>query len=97
MVKRGRLNPKMFNSFIDGTKSGIEMTAVCNATGLRPQPDGLHFPPSSRLELAEVCKPRSAGGQVDFAGTTEVVSSLYRDGSAVPGHLQFELGRAFGR
>lgn len=89
MVKRGRMNPKMFNSFIDGTKSGIEMSAVCNATGLRPQADGLHFPPSSRLELAEVCKPKSAGGQVDFAGTTEVVSSLYRDGSEVPVHLQF--------
>ncbi|MEQ8398539.1 flagellar biosynthesis protein FlgA [Thalassobaculum sp.] len=89
MVKRGRLNPKMFNSFIDGTKSGIEMSAVCNATGLRPQADGLHFPPSSRLELAEVCKPKSAGGQVDFDGTTEVVSSLYRDGTDVPVNLQF--------
>jgi predicted homoserine dehydrogenase-like protein len=41
VVKRGRLNPKMFNSFLDGTKSGIEMSAVCNATGLTPQPDGL--------------------------------------------------------
>lgn len=89
VVKRGRLNPKMFNSFIDGTKSGIEMTAVCNATGLRPQPDGLHFPPSSRMELAEVCKPRAAGGQVEFEGTTEVVSSLYRDGTEVPVHLQY--------
>ena len=34
---RSHINPKMFNSFIDGTKSGIEMTAVCNATGLVPQ------------------------------------------------------------
>ncbi len=25
---RGSINPKMFNSFVDGTKSGIEMTAV---------------------------------------------------------------------
>lgn len=40
---RKSINPKMFNSFVDGTKSGIEMTAVCNATGLRPQSDGLHF------------------------------------------------------
>ena len=38
---RASINPKMFNSFIDGTKSGIEMTAVCNATGLVPQTDGL--------------------------------------------------------
>ncbi|MGH6666182.1 MAG: Gfo/Idh/MocA family oxidoreductase, partial [Pseudolabrys sp.] len=28
---RKSINPKMFNSFVDGTKSGIEMTAVCNA------------------------------------------------------------------
>src|SRR5213079_2890348 len=51
---RGGMNPKMFNSFIDGTKSGIEMTAVCNATGLMPQPDGLSFPPSSVYDLAKV-------------------------------------------
>ena len=89
VVERGRLNPKMFNSFLDGTKSGIEMTAVCNATGLRPQPDGLGFPPSSRLGLAEVCKPASAGGHVAIDGTTEVVSSLYRDGTDVPVHLQY--------
>ncbi|HEX2215805.1 MAG TPA: flagellar biosynthesis protein FlgA, partial [Xanthobacteraceae bacterium] len=55
---RGSINPKMFNSFIDGTKSGIEMTAVCNATGLSPQSDGLSFPPATRFELADVCKPR---------------------------------------
>ncbi|MFO1353020.1 MAG: flagellar biosynthesis protein FlgA, partial [Gammaproteobacteria bacterium] len=27
IAERGGMNPKMFNSFIDGTKSGIEMTA----------------------------------------------------------------------
>ncbi len=89
VVERGRLNPKMFNSFIDGTKSGIEMTAVCNATGLRPQPEGLGFPPASRLELAEICKPAEAGGKLSIDGTTEVVSSLNRDGSSVPVHLQY--------
>ena len=86
-AKRGGLNPKMFNSFVDGTKSGIEMTAVCNATGLTPQPDGLTFPPCSRYDLAEICKPRSAGGTVRHKGTTEVVSSLHRDGSTVDNHL----------
>jgi predicted homoserine dehydrogenase-like protein len=85
---RGGMNPKMFNSFIDGTKSGIEMTAVCNATGLTPQPDGLSFPPSSAYDLAKVCKPKSAGGVLAHAGTTEVVSSLNRDRSPVPNHLQ---------
>jgi predicted homoserine dehydrogenase-like protein len=84
---RASINPKMFNSFIDGTKSGIEMTAVCNATGLVPQSDGLGFPPASRFELADVCKPRSVGGTLERAGVTEVVSSVRRDGSDVPHHL----------
>jgi predicted homoserine dehydrogenase-like protein len=77
----------MFNSFVDGTKSGIEMTAVCNATGLVPQSGGLGFPPATRFELAEVCKPKSAGGTLEKEGVTEVVSSVYRDGRDVPHHL----------
>jgi predicted homoserine dehydrogenase-like protein len=84
---RNSINPKMFNSFIDGTKSGIEMTAVCNATGLRPQSGGLKFPPASRFELAEVCKPRRDGGTLEDEGVTEVVSSVTRDGRDVPHHL----------
>ncbi|HZQ13930.1 MAG TPA: Gfo/Idh/MocA family oxidoreductase, partial [Pseudolabrys sp.] len=54
---RSSINPKMFNSFVDGSKSAIEMSAVCNATGLMPQANGLGFPPATRFELAEVCKP----------------------------------------
>src|SRR5262249_43289940 len=84
---RSHINPKMFNSFLDGTKSGIEMTAVCNATGLIPQSGGLGFPPASRFELADVCKPRSEGGTLEKKGVTEVVSSLYRDGRDVPHHI----------
>ncbi len=81
------INPKMQTSFLDGTKSGVEMTAVCNATGLTPQSDGLGFPPASRFELAEICKPKEDGGTLSRSGTTEVVSSLYRDGSDVPHNL----------
>jgi predicted homoserine dehydrogenase-like protein len=88
LARRVGNNPKMFNSFIDGSKSAIEMTAVCNATGLTPQPGGLGFPPASIYELASVCKPKSAGGTLSHEGTTEVVSSLRRDGKPVPHHLQ---------
>ena len=84
---RKSINPKMFNSFVDGTKSGIEMTAVCNATGLVPQSDGLQFPPATRFELADICKPKSDGGTLEKAGVTEVTSSVYRDGRDVPHHL----------
>jgi predicted homoserine dehydrogenase-like protein len=87
ITDRKSINPKMFNSFVDGTKSSIEMTSVCNATGLVPQSDGLHFPPASRFGLAEICKPKSDGGTLEKAGVTEVVSSVYRDGSDVSHHL----------
>ena len=87
ITDRNSINPKMFNSFVDGTKSGIEMTAVCNATGLVPQSDGLSFPPATRFELAEICKPKSAGGTLEKEGVTEVTSSVYRDGRDVPHNL----------
>src|SRR6186713_3077092 len=87
ITDRKSINPKMFNSFVDGTKSGIEMTAVCNATGLVPQSNGLGFPPATRFELAEICKPKSDGGTLEKAGVTEVTSSVYRDGRDVPHHL----------
>ena len=82
-VAGGELNPRMFNSFLDGTKSAIEMAAVANATGLQPQPEGLNFPACGRDGLAEICRPRSSGGSLSHAGTVEVVSSLERDGRPV--------------
>lgn len=86
-VDRDKVNLQMFNSFIDGTKSAIEMTAVCNACNLVPQSGGLTFPPATRFELAELLKPKSDGGLVEKKGVTEVVSSLHRDGRDVPHHL----------
>src|SRR5580692_6542117 len=76
----GGMNPQMFNSFLDGTKSGIEMAAVANATGLAPPPDGLGFPPCGTDEMAEKLRP---------AGEVEVVSSLHRDGSPVESDLRW--------
>lgn len=86
-VDRNKVNLQMFNSFIDGTKSAIEMTAVCNACNLEPQDGGLTFPPATRFELADLLKPKSDGGLLEKKGVTEVVSSLYRDGRDVPHHL----------
>ena len=84
---RGSINPKMFNSFVDGTKSGIEMTAICNATGLHSQTEGLTFPPASRFEHADICKPKADGGVLEKKGVTEVTSSLNRDGTDRPHNL----------
>jgi predicted homoserine dehydrogenase-like protein len=73
----------MFNSFLDGTKSAIEMAAVSNATGLTPAPSGLEFPACGTDDLPRVLKPRSEGGVLHHRGQVEVVSSLERDGTPV--------------
>ena len=83
-AKLGGLNPQMFNSFLDGSKPAIESTAVANATGLTPAPDGLAFPPCSVEDLPFVMRPVSEGGQLHHKGQVEVASSLERDGRAIP-------------
>ncbi len=77
------MNPQMFNSFLDGTKSALEMAAIANGTGLVPPPDGLIFPPAGMDDLAHVLRPKSKGGQLHQTGQVEVVSSLERDGRPV--------------
>ncbi|HQR75337.1 MAG TPA: Gfo/Idh/MocA family oxidoreductase [Burkholderiaceae bacterium] len=81
-ARRGALNAQMFNSFLDGTKSAIEMCAVANATGLNA-PEGLSFPPCGVDELPTVLRPVSEGGVLHQRGQVEVISSLKRDGSPV--------------
>jgi len=82
-VAAGDFNAQMFNSFLDGTKSAIEMAAVANATGLLPAADGLNFPPCGVDDLARVLRPRDEGGVLSHRGQVEVVSSLERDGRPV--------------
>jgi predicted homoserine dehydrogenase-like protein len=77
------MNPQMFNSFLDGTKSAIEMAAIANATGLDAPTNGLAFPPCGVDDLPHVMRPREAGGVLEKPGIVEVVSSLERDGRPV--------------
>ena len=77
------MNPQMFNSFLDGTKSAIEMAAIANATGLDVPSDGLSFPPCGVDDLPHVMRPRDKGGVLEKPGVVEVVSSLERDGRPV--------------
>jgi predicted homoserine dehydrogenase-like protein len=81
---RGGLNPKMFNSFLDGSKPAIESAAVANATGLAVPEDGLTFPPASIADIPRVTRPVSEGGVLAHKGMVEVVSSLERDGRVIP-------------
>lgn len=83
-AQRGGLNPKMFNSFLDGSKPSIECTAVANATGLGVPSSGLLYPPASIADIPSVTRPISEGGKLERKGLVEVISSLEADGRVIP-------------
>lgn len=83
-AERGGLNPKMFNSFLDGSKPSIESTAVANATGLGVPSNGLQYPPASIEDIPYVTRPIAEGGCLERKGMVEVISSLERDGRSIP-------------
>jgi predicted homoserine dehydrogenase-like protein len=88
-IATGGFNPKMFNSFLDGTKSAIEMVAVANATGLAVGDDGLSFAPASVYDLPTLLRPRDDGGILAQAGMVEVVSCITPDERFVDDHLRW--------
>ena len=88
-LANGDFNPKMFNSFLDGTKSAIEMVAVSNGTGLIPQEEGLFFPPAGADDIQNILIPKSDGGILTRSGTVEICSSLNRDGTPVKRDLRW--------
>jgi predicted homoserine dehydrogenase-like protein len=90
-LSSGRYNAKMYNSFLDGTKSAIEMCALANASGLVPQRVGLQFPPVGARNLANVLRPVNDGGILEHGGTVEVVASEQRDGSPIEDHLRWAV------
>jgi predicted homoserine dehydrogenase-like protein len=81
---RGGLNPKMFNSFLDGSKPSIESTAVANATGLSVPSNGLLYPPASVEDIPFVTRPIAEGGVLEKKGMVEVISSLEANGRKIP-------------
>jgi predicted homoserine dehydrogenase-like protein len=94
-AKHGGLNPKMFNSFLDGSKPAIEATAVCNATGLTPAAEGLLYPAGSVDEIPALMRPKAEGGVLHHKGQVEVVSSLQRDGAVIPYDIRFGVWVVF--
>jgi predicted homoserine dehydrogenase-like protein len=94
-AKIGGLNPKMFNSFLDGSKPAIETSAVCNATGLTPAPGGLLYPPGSVDEIPALMRPRDEGGVLHHKGQVEVVSSLRTDETPIAYDIRFGVWVVF--
>ena len=87
-AERGRLNPKMFNSFLDGTKPAIESAAIANACNLAVPDHGLTFPTGSMDDIANLMRPASAGGALAQSGMVEVINSMGPDGQEVPYHIR---------
>ena len=83
------MNPKMFNSFLCGDKSAIEMCAVSNAANLKCPSNGLTFPPIGVYDIAKKLIPKQEGGLIDFDGQVEVISSIDLDKNDIPNDLRW--------
>jgi len=88
-VAAGDFNPKMYNSFTDGTKAAIEMAAVANATGLDCPDNGLEFPPAGVHDLARVFSPESDGGRLSRSGLVDIAASQEPDGREVLNNIRY--------
>lgn len=73
-VAKGDFNPKMYNSFTDGTKSAIEMAAVANGTGLDCPDDGLAFPPTGCRAVAWSTSPPARSPMAARCRTTSAMA-----------------------
>jgi predicted homoserine dehydrogenase-like protein len=88
-VAAGDFNPKMYNSFTDGTKAAIEMAAVANGTGLDCPDDGLAFPPAGIHDLARVFRPAADGGRLSRSGLVDIAASQEPDGREVLNNIRY--------
>jgi predicted homoserine dehydrogenase-like protein len=88
-VAKGDFNPKMYNSFTDGTKAAIEMVAVANGTGLDCPEDGLAFPPAGVHDLARVFRPAADGGRLARSGLVDIAASQEPDGREVFNNVRY--------
>ena len=82
-AERGRLNPKMFNAFLDGSKPAIESAAIANACRLHVPEKGLSFPSGSIDDIPQLMRPKESGGILDKPHMVEVVSSLTKEGEPI--------------
>jgi predicted homoserine dehydrogenase-like protein len=71
------MNPKMLASFVDGTKTMVEMGAVANATGLSPDVPGMHGPEETVPDrLVDVFSLRESGGVLSGYGVVDYVRGV---------------------
>ena len=79
-IRRRTVNLKMFNSFRDGSKAQIEMTALANMTGLVPDVRGMHEPSLNISDIARTFSLEEEGGILSRQGVVELANSVREDG-----------------
>lgn len=82
-IERRTINLKMFNSFRDGTKAQVEMTALANAVGLVPDVRGMHEPSVNLADIPQRFSRREEGGLLGQHGVVELANSVAEDGSSM--------------
>jgi len=93
---RGRTQPKMFNSFLDGLEPAIRSHAGVHATGLTAGAGGTRVSARLHRGSAAVMRPKSEGGQLHHKGQVEVVSVARSDGRAIPYDIRLACWVVFG-
>lgn len=74
------MSPRMLAAFVDGTKTMVEMAALANATGLRPDCSGMHGPRADLCDLLRTFIPEADGGILSQRGVVD-----YAIGDVAPG------------
>ncbi|HEX6355939.1 NAD(P)H-dependent oxidoreductase [Actinophytocola sp.] len=81
------MNPHMLASFVDGSKTMIEMAALANGANLKVPSRGMSGPHCTVEALAETFRPAADGGVLPEAGVVD-----YCTGPVAPG--VFVIGRS---
>lgn len=70
-AREQRMNPKMLASFVDGTKTMVEMCSFANAVGFVPDIPGMHGPEVTPKDLASTYVPKEHGGILEHTRVVE--------------------------
>lgn len=76
LIERRTINFKMYNSFRDGSKAQLEMTALANMAGLVPDVRGMHEPSVNIEDIARACSLKEEGGLLSQHGVVELANSV---------------------
>ncbi len=83
MLDRRTINLKMFNSFRDGSKAQLEMTALANMAGLVPDVRGMHEPSVNLADIPRAFSLQEEGGLLSQHGVVELANSVAEDGKTM--------------